>query len=41
MLSFRVSIDYIKAKNTKIKSSELKNEFPRIRDDSAFEKAPS
>jgi hypothetical protein len=40
----RVSIDYIKAQNTKYKDKvlfELKNEFPRIRDDSAFGKVPS
>jgi hypothetical protein len=39
---YRVSIDYIKAQNTKIKCSlNSKNEFPRIRDDSAFGKVPS
>lgn len=38
----RVYIDYIRAQNTKYKVLfELKNEFPRIRDDSAFGKAPS
>ena len=37
----RVSIDYIRAQIQNTKCSELKNEFPRIRDDSAFGKVPS
>lgn len=37
----RVYIDYIELKIQNTKCSELKNGFPRIRDDSAFGKAPS